>query len=213
MYNTLKYATFIYVLLFTLHPALVFAGDFSNAIVAMQNENYQYSSAVWSRLSRQGDILADYNMAINLKRMSAKPEEQKNWLRVAARERLVTAYGRLQPGSIKPGKAPVSSIQLYIHPDDWVKIQNSNHYTLQLASSTHKQSIDKIYTQNKFEGQGGYFKTLKQGQARYTLVYGVYPTATDARIAIDKLPKELRKWKPWARSVKSIQKSMHSLQQ
>jgi hypothetical protein len=212
MYKTLKFAAVLASLFFTIPSAFVLASEFSNAIDAMQNENYQYSSAVWSRLSQQGDILADYNMALNLKRMSAKPEEQKSWLRIAARERLVTAYGRLHPGSIKPAKIRTSSVQLYINPDDWVKIQNPGHYTLQLASSTHLQSIDKIYTQKKLKGQGSYFKNLRQGQARYTLVYGAYATAADARSAINKLPKELRKWKPWVRSIKSIQKSMKSLE-
>lgn len=212
MFKTLKYVTVIAGLMFTITTAFVQASEFSNAIVAMQNENYQYSSAVWSRLSQQGDILADYNMAINLKRMSAKPEEQKTWLRIAARERLVTAYGRLQPGSIKPAKMQKSTVQLYVNPDDWLKIQSPGHYTLQLASSTQQQSIEKIYTQKKFKGQGSYFKNVRQGQARYTLVFGAYTTAADARNAIKDLPKELRKWKPWVRSIKSIQNSMISME-
>lgn len=198
-------------LLFLMSPMVSLADEFSNAITAMQNENYQYSSNVWSRLSQQGDVLAEYNMAINLKRMNKKPEEQKSWLRTAARERLVTAYGRLQPGSVKPAKHHTSDTAFYAQPDDWVKIQNPGYYTLQLASSTHERSIEKIYEQHQLKGQGSYFKNIKQGTARYTLVYGAYPTATDARIAIDELPKELKKWKPWVRNVKSIQKIIQPL--
>lgn len=199
-------------LFFLLFPVLLVADDFSNAINAMQNENYQYSSIVWNRLSKQGNILADYNMAINLKKMNARSEDQKEWLRTAARKRLVTAYGMLQPGSIKPAKYQASSNSIYVKPDDWVKIQKPGYYTLQLASSIHEKSIDKIYEQYQMKGQGSYFKNVKQGQARFTLVYGAYPTASDARIAIDDLPEGLRKWKPWVRNIKSIQKIMKPLE-
>ena len=93
-------------------------------------------------------------------------------------------------------------------PEDWVAAQNPNYYTLQLASSTNKALIDKYYSENDLAGKAGYYRSKREGEDWYSLIYGAYPTVQDAKDAIESLPADLKKWSPWVRNIKSIHRIM-----
>ncbi len=196
-------------LVFLLLPLVAAADEFNSAIKAMHTSNYQYSANVWSKLSKQGNVVAEYNLAISLQKMQGDSREERAWLRSAARDRLITAYSRLQPASIRPAR--LASPAPSLGPQEWLQVQDPNFYTLQLASSTLRSSIEKYYERHQLKGKAGFYRDRRQGEDRYTLVYGVYPTASAARKAINDLPEALRKWKPWVRNIKEVQRIMQPL--
>ena len=185
------------------------AAELSPALAALDAGQTAEAVARLTAPARDGDPVAAYDLALALERQGGDPEQVHLWLREAARHGLVQAYNRLQAVAVKP--APGVRALVIITPDDWIRQQNPRHYTLQLASSTNRRVIEKYYRQNHLEGQGGYYRNRRDGQDWYALVHGAYPTVSAAKAAIAELPEELRKWQPWVRRLKDIQRIMQPL--
>jgi septal ring-binding cell division protein DamX len=53
-----------------------------------------------------------------------------------------------------------------------------------------------------------YYKSTFKGKPWYQLLYGIYPTKQDARLAAEKLPENIRQAGPWIRSISAVQKAI-----
>ncbi len=113
-----------------------------------------------------------------------------------------------QPATDLPGRTRVSR-----PPADqpggaaalaWLWDQDPRHYTLQLLGARSEASLLAYIREHHLEGKAVYFKTLREGQDWYSLVYGVYADRAKAVQAIATLPAGLRQSQPWARSFASI---------
>ena len=200
----------ITLVLFSLLQTSVMADETTRGLEAMRNQQYEVAVDIWTALVAQGNVGAQYNLALSLQQSATGAAQSRGWLQSAARDRLVTAYNRFQPGAIKPG-AHTRAI-IIPSPDDWVREQNPRYYTLQLASSTNPRLIEKYYREHQLEGQAGYYRNVRKGKNWYALVYGAYPSSKAAQEAIATLPDGLKKWQPWVRRIKDIQRTMQPLE-
>ncbi len=182
------------------------ADTLAEAADALDNGNYVRAHMIYTRLAENENPVAIFNLGL----MEAKgmgrpvnPFEARVLFEKASTYKLVDAYNTIQV-AIKPaGEQRVLVIQT---PQEWIRAQNGNYYTLQLASSTNRKLIEKYYTQNQLQGMAGYYVNRRQGEDWYALVYGAYPSVGEANAAIASLPKDLRKWSPWVRKLKEIQR-------
>lgn len=78
-------------------------------------------------------------------------------------------------------------------------------YTMQLLGSKQQDSIRKILAGLPADKQAMYFEKTHKGAPWYVLIYGNFPDKVTANAAVDSLPKALRSYKPWVRSVSGIQ--------
>ncbi len=201
------YRTFILSILANLlvMPGLQ-AGVLEEAADALENGNYIRAYMLYSRLAENNDPVALFNLGIMEQKGLGRPVnpfEARTLFEKASRYKLVDAYNSIQV-AIKPaGGQRVVVIQT---PQEWILAQNANYYTLQLASSTNRKLIEKYYNQNQLQGTAGYYVNRRQGEDWYALVYGAYPSVGEANAAIAGLPKDLRKWSPWVRKLKDIQR-------
>ncbi len=200
---------FVWFLLALLPGPLHAAGALAPALAALEEGDLTAAIDQLTSPARNGDAAAAYDLAIAIDRQGGDPEQVRFWLRQAARHGLVQAYRRLNAQAVKP--APQARALVLVTPDDWIRHQNPRHYTLQLASSTNRRVIDRYYRENGLEGQGGYYRNRREGQDWYALVYGAYPTVGEAKAAIGNLPEALRKWSPWVRRLRDIQRIMQPL--
>ena len=188
------------------------AASVSEAIIASKSNNVIKAAKLWSQLADKGNSIAQYNIAGHY---SSGKGVQKNkvmaeqWLKDAARSGLVEAYLTLNKQAIAPAYG--KSISFQVGPIAWLKKQEPNKYTIQLASSRNEKSIKNSYEKNNLKGHGGYYHYIRDGVDRYALVYGSYRTVAAANVALKKLPDELRKKTPWVRKIKSLQKSVNNL--
>ncbi len=192
-------------------PMLVYADDnMSRALVAFKAANYTLAEQFWMYAAGQGDAVAQYNLAYlyhNGIGVDSNDEKSRRLLRTAAQSNLVDAYNKVlddavQPATVEDGLEAIAVTD----PQIWVKTQEGKNYTLQLASSRSQELIEKYFSDNALEGKAGYYKSKRQGEYWYALVYGSYKSVSDANEAIAGLPKDLRKWSPWVRRLDSIQK-------
>jgi len=191
------------------------------ALDAQAKGDFQKAANLWQQLANNGNAVAQYNLALMYQQgagVNVDKNLSKYWLTMAARQGMVQAYQRLNTRSVRASKqrAFVKRPALgYTEgstegPQRWVATQNPRHYTLQLASSTNQQLIQKYYSLNGLTGKAGYYSSIRQGERWYALVYGSYDSVQAAKSAIHNLPHDLRKWSPWVRKIRSIHKIMIS---
>ncbi len=87
----------------------------------------------------------------------------------------------------------------------WIKKQKPDNFTLQLAviSAQRKSALMSLIKKHK---QLHYYRCIKKGQEKYTLVYGSFASRTLAKQAIEKLPEAFNK--PWLRTFKALQSGL-----
>ncbi len=211
MLNNIKLSLIIFLVSFNVHADLN-----KEAVNALLNQNYITAIPLLERLAKQGNPNAQYNLAIAYQQglgVKADVAKSNSYFSISAHQGLVDGYRTLSVASIKPnldlsalaGTLPADS---NLEPRAWVKSQNSNYYTLQLASSTNAKLIQKYFIDNGLAGKAGYYKNRREGEDWYALVYGAYPSVNLANKAIRTLPKDLRKWSPWVRKLGSIHRIM-----
>lgn len=188
-----------------------FALSTGEAVELMANEKYAEAYKMLIELSQRDDTVAQYNLGLMFSNGLGREQDtaQANyWFSLAARNGLTEAYNMIQGDAIKP--AIGVKLKIALSPEEWVKTQKPNYYTLQLASSTNEKLIEKYYLENNLQGRAGYYKNRRQGEDWYALVYGAYPSVSDANDAVASLPENLRKWSPWVRKIKVIQRLMNN---
>lgn len=81
----------------------------------------------------------------------------------------------------------------------------SSGYTLQLLGARKERSVVEFIRNRPDKDKLYYFATLYKDKPWYVVVYGNYPDRDTALAAIAHLPVDLKKRKPWARSVQGVQ--------
>lgn len=182
-----------------------FAQSLQQAAKLLAEGQYETAYQIYVALAQANDPVAQYNLGLMMKEglgREKNPEQANFWFQQAAKQGLAQAYNQLQNKAL--ASAAGTHIKVEYGPEEWVRVQNSTHYTLQLASSTNKKLIEKYYYENELRGKAGFYRNEREGENWYALVYGSYPSVSDANEAVANLPQNLRKWSPWVRKVKDI---------
>ncbi len=96
-----------------------------------------------------------------------------------------------------------------IKREGWVMTQAPEHYTLQIGSVTREDDIVNFLKENSITNEAAYVQVVIKEVTRYNALYGVYDNYTEATSAIEGLPDNLRKIKPWVRSFKMVQQLLN----
>jgi septal ring-binding cell division protein DamX len=75
---------------------------------------------------------------------------------------------------------------------NWAQTQNGNDYTIQLDNNAKASSVAKTLTKAPRQYRKAQIRYQKNGQSRYTGVYGSYKSKKEAQQAYDKLPSDLK---------------------
>lgn len=189
-----------------------YAGQAEDALNAVQVGDYGTAARLWSALAQSGDVSAQYNMALLYRAGQGVPPDGGQaaaWLHRAARQGLVDAYVMLRGSDTEPAVAADTQALATQDPRLWIYQQNPDYYTLQLASSKSLPLIQKYIADNNLAGRAGYYKSVRNGEDWYALVYGAYSSIDEAQAAIPTLPEGLRKWSPWVRKYQEIHRIMN----
>ncbi|WP_420599934.1 AAA family ATPase [Neptuniibacter sp.] len=99
-------------------------------------------------------------------------------------------------------KAPVSK---YSSSEQTILGWKASGYTLQMLGARSQKSAENFIAQQKDPAQFYYFSTIYKGAPWHVVIYGEFANRDIANAAIKKLPEELRKMRPWARSARGVQ--------
>ena len=188
------------------------AADLNKAVNATSSRDYETAFSLWRDLANDGNPVAQYNLAMFYKRgygVEVDSNKANRWLVAAARQGLVQAQRHILDAAVTPAKSVHLNTTLESKLDDpveWVEEQNPRHYTLQVASSRNIDKIQGYYAEFGLRGKAGYYKSIRDGESWYNLVYGSYNSVSEAQAALNNLPQELRKWSPWVRKFVGVQR-------
>ena len=79
---------------------------------------------------------------------------------------------------------------------------------LQLVATKLKAGVDRLLSDNPGVQELVYYSVDRNGAPLYIVVQGNYANREQASAAIKKLPKSLKKLKPWVKPVSSIQQQL-----
>lgn len=91
-----------------------------------------------------------------------------------------------------------------VYRPGWLLSQNPRQFTLQILSTRKEKTILALVKKNDLVHQGAYYHTFYKGKNWYTLTYGIYESADEAEKSVQKLPPDIQKNTPWARSLLSV---------
>ncbi|SFF86641.1 AAA family ATPase [Neptunomonas qingdaonensis] len=84
----------------------------------------------------------------------------------------------------------------------------SGGYTLQLLGARSENSVVQFMESLDNPNRLYYFSTVYKNAPWHVVVYGQYANRTAANRAVSSLPEELKKLKPWARSINGVQQDI-----
>lgn len=93
---------------------------------------------------------------------------------------------------------------------DWLLQQPPQSYTIQLLSTSDREALLLFIRRHRLKRELAYFETSHDDKLWYSLVYGIFPSPADARVAAEKLPPSLRDQRPWIRKVEDVQAAIAS---
>ncbi len=107
-----------------------------------------------------------------------------------------------------PAKTPAPKATTEQLGTEWLLSRAGSRFTLQLLGGRSEKSLREYLRQNRIPEPVATFRTTFKGSDWYVLVHGEFPTMAAAQAAIDTLPANVRKAKPWARSFVSVHEAM-----
>ncbi len=89
---------------------------------------------------------------------------------------------------------------------DWVEARDPEHFTIQIASSPNRQTLETLAAKLKTP-ENAIFSTNAAGSLRYLLISGDYANFDEARTALEQARKTFSAQRPWIRNFASIRAS------
>jgi len=107
---------------------------------------------------------------------------------------------------VEPTKKLKTVLNNGLYGQNWIKLQNKNHFTLQLLGTHQKSALLNYLKKFALKNDAATFKTKRNNKDWFTLIYGSFETKAAAQTAAKHLPKGMSK--PWIRSFASILPSL-----
>jgi len=85
----------------------------------------------------------------------------------------------------------------------------SSHYTLQLIGTGSEANIQQLIERNHLQHKAKMYRTQLKGKNFYVLIYGSYPSQSEANAEIARLPANVQQLKPWVKQYSSIKASVN----
>jgi hypothetical protein len=201
---------------------MLYAASFEQGLILFEQQKYKQAKKIWLPLAQNGDARAQYNLALLMLKGNNQQQAQQ-YFSLSQDNGLIDSYYRI--ASLEHIKSEGVDNRDNDHNVvvnntlSWLKQQNKNYYTIQLATAKTKKLLDATLLKlvdNKSLVQAEHLYihkiyTKKQNKEkiklaiRYVLIYGSFKSYQQAREGVEKLPKEYQNSKPWIRKFSILQ--------
>jgi DamX protein len=116
----------------------------------------------------------------------------------------------VKPPPLKPVTPQKATAKNTIYRESWLLDQEASFYTLQVLGVRNEESLLNFVKEHKLllNQNVAYYQTVYKGKQWYPLLYGVYPTKSDAADAVKELPDKIQRSIPWLRKMSAVQKEV-----
>lgn len=128
------------------------------------------------------------------------------------------AQGSTEPvfqAATEPAAVPSAAPEVAATDDDgepfsvaWLRRQDSSQYTIQLVGGSSRKSLGEFAQRNRLAEQSGVVETRLNGARWYVVLFGLFADLPQARAALQGLPAELRRDRPWIRPLRNVLASL-----
>jgi len=118
---------------------------------------------------------------------------------------LSSAQDQAAPERQSLGAVETSTAAGNLKGDVWLQGQNPKNFTIQLLATSRERNLLEAARSYTDLQPLAVIRSERQGQAWFILVVGTYASYVEANRALQDLPEELQRSKPWIRSVSSLQ--------
>jgi DamX protein len=119
---------------------------------------------------------------------------------------------QVKPLSLKAVTPQKTAAKNTIYRENWLLDQEASFYTLQVLGVRNEESLLNFVKVHKLllNQNVAYYKTVYKGKQWYPLLYGVYPTKSEAADAVKELPDKVQKSIPWIRKMSAVHKEVQT---
>ena len=89
--------------------------------------------------------------------------------------------------------------------EQWISSKPVNYWTIQMLAFEDVSKVREFIDQHNLKNKAAYFAENNQEGRLYKLIYGAFATKQDADTVRQNMPKNLKEYGPWLRSIGSIQ--------
>ena len=106
-------------------------------------------------------------------------------------------------------KRKESSATKPTYGESWLKTLGASRYTLQVVATKELKQLQALIQNENLKSDYAYFDKQVKGETYYVLVIGDYKNKEAAVAAVNNLPANLKKNKPWPIPVKNVQQFLN----
>jgi general secretion pathway protein D len=114
----------------------------------------------------------------------------------------------LTPSAVEPDPLAPEPVVAATPGRDWIMDLPAGFYTVQIAAGTEVADLDESASRLPAGVTGSIVKTRRGTLDWYLLVAGAYPSVADARLAIEAMPEDLRRFEPWVRAIGDLHQAV-----
>ena len=137
-----------------------------------------------------------------------EPADSVPAVAAVAKPSVATTEAVEQTSKVSTEGEPSSAVNADIGREAWLLAQNPSAYTLQLIGVREENAAAGFIRSHGLQGPVAYFRSLREGRAWFSVVYGVFPDREAAVAGRTKLPSALREAGVWPRSLASVQQAI-----
>jgi outer membrane protein assembly factor BamD len=87
--------------------------------------------------------------------------------------------------------------------EDWIRQQDGAAWTIQLFGTANEQALLSFVSRHELD-EAAWFRSTRDREPWYTLIYGIYDDIDAARGAVERLPRAVLGGHPWIRRMSGI---------
>ncbi|GEM_PF-4188610 len=95
-----------------------------------------------------------------------------------------------------------------VRDGNWLRNQEDKKVVLQLLGTHDEEALKKILRENELGDDIAWFETTHENEPWYVIVKGPFPDRSTATASIASLPRDIKKRKPWPRTIASVKQAM-----
>jgi len=120
---------------------------------------------------------------------------------------LAVQFARVREAQVDAQPAP--AVEPKPFDNAWVQAQPATHYTVQVNRLSSTEWLDTFLDSNNLRERTHVYQLGTAEQLQLITIYGSYPSAAQARDAIQELPVNVQQLQPFVKSFASIQASLN----
>jgi len=153
-------------------------------------------------------IKVDKTMTVQTEIPATVTEPTQESTVAVVEQAIETSVPHVQVNS-RPAKPTIRHVSIPgIKDGSWLRTQKDSHILLQLMGTHDQQAFKKVLKEESLGNDIAWFTTVHDGKPWYVVVKGPFKDRAAATATISSLPADLKKRKPWPRTVASVKKAM-----